>query len=75
MNIVSGVIKEYHKVLLKPISRDLTSGILAHFPPEKTFVQSSEEWIGIGKGELSEHRLCKCPKKGKQADGMFVVKV
>lgn len=43
MKIVSGVIKEYHKVLLKPIRRDLTSRILAHFPPEKTFVQSSEE--------------------------------
>lgn len=56
----------------KPTRRDLTSGILAQVPPEQAFVHGSEEWVGTGKRELSEHRLGKGPKKGKQADGMLV---
>lgn len=51
------MVLECYKVLLKLIRRDLTPGIVAHFPLEETFVQSSEKWIRTGRGVLSEHRL------------------
>lgn len=67
---MNGVIREDYKVLLNPLGE--TWGTLAQIPPEQTLVHSSEERIGTGKREVSEHGLGKGPKKGKQADGMLV---